>query len=82
MAPDAPAWLVKKVFALLGQAKVTERADRLKLYRWIMHDPSVTSTDDLDQMELDTIAKTLEYWQRNGELESRARAVIGDPGEY
>lgn len=76
VAPEAPGWLVRKVFALLGAAKVTERRDRLNLYQWIMHDPSVMSTDDLNQIELDVVANTLEHWQRNGELEVRAREAI------
>ena len=78
MAPNAPPKLVRRMFALLGQAGVTEDRDRYALYRWMVADPRIGSTDNLDEHEIRTIADTLAYWQRNGELESRARTAIDE----
>lgn len=82
MAPDAPAYLVRKVYALLGAAHISERADKLRLFRWILHDPSIMSTNDLNQAELEGIAATLAGWQRQGELESRAREASSIGTDY
>jgi hypothetical protein len=77
MPPDAPARLIRHVFALLNEAKITDRRERLNLYRWILHDPSVNSTNDLNETELDVIATMLKTWKRQGELESQAREHAG-----
>lgn len=76
MPPDAPEKLVKRTFALMRDAKISERDDRINLFRWILQDPSVTSTNDLNEAELDTVVRVLSYWQRNEELVSRARMAI------
>jgi hypothetical protein len=65
------------VFALLREAHVTEREERLTLYRWILADPSVNSTNDLGEYELKLVADLLEKWQREGELEFQARQHTG-----
>jgi hypothetical protein len=75
--PNAPPGLVRKVFALLGAAHVTNREERLNLLRWMLHDPSVTSTNDLGEYELKLVADLLEKWQRDGELEFQARQHTG-----
>lgn len=77
MPPNAPPGLVRKVFALLGAAHVTNREERLNLLRWMLHDPSVTSTNDLGEYELKLVADLLEKWQRDGELEFQARQHTG-----
>lgn len=74
MAPNAPDWLVRKVFALYKAAHMQSREQRLTLMSWILC-RQVTSTDDCDHIDLQAIADTLGYWQRMGELESRARAI-------
>jgi hypothetical protein len=78
MPPDAPPRLVRRVFALLHEARVEDRRERVNLYRWILHDPSVMSTNDLNVTELETIANLLTTWQKQGELEARAREHTGD----
>lgn len=78
MPPDAPEKLVRHVFALLRDAHITEREDRLNLFRWIMQDPRVMSTNDLDENELDVVVRVLSYWQRNEEIEGRARQAIAN----
>ena len=69
------------MFALLGQSRITEKRDRLQLYRWMISDPRVTSTNDLNENEIRMIADTLAYWQRNGELESRCRTAVDEARE-
>jgi hypothetical protein len=78
MPPDAPPKLVRHVFALLREARVEDRQERLNLFRWILHDPSIMSTNDLNETELDVIANMLKTWQKQGELEARARERTGD----
>jgi len=65
------------VFALLNQAKITAREDRLNLFRWILHDRGISSTHDLSVTDLQGLIDMLEYWQREGELESMARQHTG-----
>jgi hypothetical protein len=77
MPPDAPEKLVRRTFALLRDAGISDRNDRLNLFRWILQDPQVTSTNDLDENELDVVVRVLSYWQKNEELISRSRMAIG-----
>jgi hypothetical protein len=80
MADQTLAWQrrTRHVFALLREARITDRQQRLNLFRWILHDPSVMSTNDLNETELDVIATTLKTWQRQGELEAQAREHTGN----
>jgi len=77
LPPDAPERLVKRTFALLREARISDRRDRIDLFRWILHDPSVSSTNDLNEAELETVVNMLSTWSRQGELESRSREAIG-----
>jgi hypothetical protein len=79
MPPNAPPGLVRKVFALLGAAHVTDRGERLRLLRWMLHDPTIASTNDLGEHELRAVADTLAYWQSLNELESRCREHTTEP---
>lgn len=76
MPPDAPEKLVRRTFALLRDAGISDRDDRLNLFRWVLQDPSVMSTNDLGENELDVVVRVLSYWQRNEELISRSREAI------
>jgi len=76
MPPDAPENVVRRTFALVRDARITDRDDRLNLFRWILQDPSVMSTNDLNENELDVINRVLGYWQKNGEIEARSRQAI------
>lgn len=76
MPPDAPANLVRHTFALLRDAGISDREDRLNLFRWVLQDPSVMSTNDLNENELDVVVRVLSYWQRNDEIVSRSRQAI------
>lgn len=76
MPPDAPANKVRHVYALLRDARVLDRTDKLSLFRWILHDPSVMSTNDLGESDLDVIINCLSYWQRNDELVDNTRNAV------
>lgn len=77
MTADDARWQRKcrRVYALLGAAHITDREARLRLFRWILSDDTVSSTNDLSMQDLDGIADTLWHWQQLGELEARAREV-------
>jgi len=77
MPPNADPKLVRLMFALLGEARVTAREERLNLFRWICQDPRVDSTNDLSEEEIKMIADLLNKWKGMGELESRAREHTG-----
>ena len=66
----------RRLFALLREAKVTDREDRLNLFRWAVSDPTISSTNDLDYHSLNVVVQMLEYWQREGELVEQAAAHI------
>lgn len=76
MPPDAPEKLVRRTFALLRDARMGERKDRINLFRWILQDPCVGSTNDLDELELQVIVNVLSTWQQQGELEFKARESV------
>jgi hypothetical protein len=78
MPPNAPQNLVRRMFALLAEARVTSKADRLDLYRWMVADPRVYSTNDLNEADIRMIADTLEHWKRNHELESRSHTAVDE----
>lgn len=67
----------RHLYALLREAHIQDREDRLNLFRWICHDPSISSTNDLDLITLGMVVDTLEYWKREGRLESEARTHTG-----
>lgn len=75
MMTDDARWerRCRHVFALLREAGITEREPRLNLFRWIVADPTISSTNDLNERELVLIADMLTTWKRAGELESNAR---------
>lgn len=63
----------RRVFALLNEAKITKREDRMRLYRWFFQDNTIGSTNDLNTDNLRAFADTLDYWKREGRLEAEAR---------
>lgn len=79
MAPEAPDWLVRKVFALYKAAGATAKDDRLKLTRWVLWNPAIRSTDDCSRIELQAVADVLGYWQRTGDLACRCREILSGP---
>jgi len=63
----------RRVFALLREATITDREDRLNLYRWFFQDETIASTTDLNTDSLRAFADTLDYWKREGRLQEQAR---------
>lgn len=61
------------MFALLNQAKIKTKPERVRLYQWFFQDDTIASTNELSYDQLRAFADTLVYWQSIGELESRAR---------
>ena len=68
--------LEARLFKLLGQLKVEDRGDRIKLYRAILERPEVNSTDDLNDTEVTKIADQLYKWQRDGIAENEIREAL------
>jgi hypothetical protein len=74
----------RRVFALLNEAKLggkDNREARLRLYRWFFQDECIGSTNDLNTDALRSFADTLDYWKREGRLETEARRYSA-PVEY
>ncbi len=67
--------LVRKMFALLNRAGVTDRGDRLTLMSAILHRP-IDSTNDCTDIEIRGIVDTLDYWKVAGELQTRTFATV------
>ena len=67
----------KHVFALLREAGITDREQRLNVFRWIVHDATVSSTNDLALLHLNMIADLLTKWKRDGELVERVHEHTG-----
>jgi hypothetical protein len=63
----------RRVFALLREATITTREDRLNLYRWFFQDNTISSTNDLSTDALRAFADTLDYWKRERRLQDEAR---------
>lgn len=68
-------WLTRKLYALLGAAGVKDREDRLRIFRWVLCEDSINSTDDLSPIQMRAIVDVLDHWQRHGELACRAREI-------
>ncbi|MCX2931355.1 hypothetical protein ORI20_13810 [Mycobacterium sp. CVI_P3] len=65
-----------RLFKLLGQLKVTDREDRIHLYRATLERPDVNSTDDLDDVEVTRVADQLYRWQKDGVADDEIREIL------
>ncbi|WP_234788966.1 hypothetical protein [Mycolicibacterium iranicum] len=77
MAPNAPAVLVRHLFALLGEAGVGAKEDRprrLAVCEYVTWRP-ISSTDDLSRDDIRAVITTLEYWKSCGQLQYRCRRI-------
>ena len=77
MAPNAPAPLVRRMFALFREGGVggtAQRHDRLAVCEFITW-RSVRSTDELSQPDINAIVRTLEYWKHCGAIGYRCRRI-------
>lgn len=74
MAPNAPAPLVRRMFALFREGGVESRPHRLAVCSFITW-RSVESTNDLTERDVRAIGATLEYWKDCGVIEYRCRRI-------
>lgn len=72
--------LEKRLFGLTGDAKLTDREDRITVYRELLretHDPdAINSTDDLSDVEVAAIADQLFKWQQENRLEDETLELL------
>jgi phage recombination protein Bet len=66
----------KRLFKLLGDAKVTERDHRIDIYNAVLQRDDVTSTNDLDDVEVTKIGDQLYGWQRDGVLDVEIAEIL------
>ncbi|CAN5144667.1 hypothetical protein BH11ACT6_BH11ACT6_34650 [soil metagenome] len=77
MAPNAPAPLVRRMFALFREGGVGRKEDRPKrlavcgYVTW----SRIESTDELSHRDISAIVNTLEYWRACEEIEYRCRRI-------
>lgn len=77
MAPNAPAHVVRRAFALFREGGVggkDQRAARLAVCEYVTW-RRVATTDDLAECDIRAIVATLEYWRVCGEIEYRCRRI-------
>lgn len=77
MRPDERR--VRQMFALLRHAGVADRQDRLQLMSAVLSKP-VTSTNDMNEIEVQAVVDTLDYWKRSGDIVERCAGMLaGEP---
>jgi hypothetical protein len=57
-------YLTRKAIDLLKAAGVTDRDERLLVYQFIAWRPNITSTNDLNDRELQAVVDVIDYWTR------------------
>lgn len=67
---------IRKLFVWLGKADVTEREDRLVIYRKALQRPEISSTNDLSNEDLEYVITGLEAHDKKGDLVVWAEAVL------
>lgn len=73
--------LEKRLFALLGEAGIgsaVERESRITVYRAILDNPEIESTDDLDDPAIAKIADQLYAWQQQNELDDQIGGILSE----
>lgn len=63
------------MFALLNQARIKDRDNRLALISGILHRP-VFSTSDMNDIEVHAVVDILDYWKRSERLEEQCLSAI------
>lgn len=74
MAPEAPAVLVRRMFALFREGRVERREHRLAVCSYVTW-RSITTTDDLTARDIRAVIATLEYWKHCDAMEYRCRRI-------
>ena len=73
--------LEKRLFALLGDAGLSESRDRdgrIAVYAAILDRDDVTSTNDLDDVEVGKVCDQLYVWSQNNELDDQIGGILAD----
>lgn len=71
--------LEKRLFALTGDAGLNgdkDRDGRLALYRAVLENDSIESTDDLDDTAVGKVADVLYQWQQQSVLDDEVAAIL------
>lgn len=68
--------LERRLFALFKDSEVTEREDRLIIYRFIVGRENIQSTDDLTDVEGTQVGDQLYRWQQKNELDQRITDIL------
>ncbi|OMC12527.1 hypothetical protein [Mycolicibacterium fortuitum] len=68
--------LERRLFALFKDSEVTEREDRLIIYRFIVGREDIQSTDDLTDVEGTKVGDQLYRWQQKDELDQRITDIL------
>ncbi|AYD84007.1 RecT-like ssDNA annealing protein [Mycobacterium phage Grizzly] len=84
--PDKPKTrmrqaLEKRLFALLGDAGLSGDADRdgrIAVYRSVLDNDAIGSTDDLDDPAIGKVADQLYAWQQQNELDDKIAGILSD----
>lgn len=77
VAPNAPAAVVRRMFALFNEGGVggtQQRASRLAVSSYVTW-RRIASTNDLAEADIRAIVVTLEYWRATGQIEYRCRRI-------
>lgn len=74
MAPEAPKHLVRCMFALFREGKVEERNRRLAVMEYVTW-RRVTTTDEMSELDIKAVIRTLEYWKAVGQLQYRCGRI-------
>ncbi|SHT85091.1 RecT-family phage protein [Mycobacteroides abscessus subsp. bolletii] len=73
--------LEKRLFALLGEAGIgsaVERESRIAVYRALLDNPEIESTDDLDDPAIAKVADQLYSWSQQNELDDQIAGILSD----
>lgn len=68
--------LERRLFKLFNDSEVTEREDRLIIYRFIIGREDIQSTDDLTDVEGTKVGDQLYRWQQKDELDQRITDIL------
>jgi hypothetical protein len=65
----------RQLFALFRNAGIEDRDQRLTIVSDILY-KHVTSTNDLDTIEINAVVDTLNYWQNQNELTQQCKTIL------
>lgn len=74
MAPEAPKNLVRCMFALFREGGVEQRNRRLAVMEYVTW-RRITTTDDMTELDIKAVIRTLEYWKAVGQLRYRCGRI-------